>query len=435
MYRPLGVTESLFAEFTVSGAMLVVNAASIKGKIDTGLIPQIQGLLQQRHPLLNVSLSKTALQWNWIEASGEPLVEVLEADIKPAEFEQQLGEIMQLQCNTPLKLGGALWRVSVLNGAEQSALIISIHHSICDGLSAAALLGEWIQRYNQLKQDVCASPSRFAIREGLHASLNPPDFSVDDSPFCVPISTKDALAWLNAPLESEPLVEAINCLELCYFSQRQTQQLLVLCRQRGFSLNIVLYSVALGVALALAEYPPSHLSAGGNANVRPLVEPPVTEQELACFVSMFSFTVDADLSDNVWQRAAKVKAGYQQKVASGLHLASCNDDWWKAQPPRRLGDDFAQCQGRFNAIHLSNLGNISHLFNLTEGDLTLRHYYFTAAQHVVGSIFWLGAQTVNDQLSITLNCVAPGVSASMRRRFIDSFRHELLALLSDSRAD
>lgn len=427
--RQLGKTESLFAELTSTGAMLVVNAVTVTGKINTHFIPRIHQLLQLRHPFLSLCLKQVAQQWQWQECSNQPELEVAEIDESKLPLSQALRDAMQLQTNTPLNVGGPLWRVSVLLGQQQSALVISMHHSICDGLSAASLLAEWLERHQQMAQQMVPDIQRLSIRAGVHQALAMDEYSVDDNPFATPISPAQAGVWLN---QAGLTQSQQNKLELLNFSQQQSQRLLAISRKHQVSLTITLYCAAIEVAAKIARSPVSKVSAGGNANVRPIVEPPVNQQELACYVSMFSFEVASDSSQGFWQRAQKIKQAYKERVDSGLHLVSCNDNWWEAQAPRRADDEMQQVAGRFNCLHLSNLGPLELVFDSLEGSgLVPQQYYFTAAQHLVGAIFWLGAQSVAGALSLTVNCVEPMVDQAMRNDFSSLLKQRLLGLIEE----
>ena len=145
---------------------------------------------------------------------------------------------------------------------------------------------------------------------------------------------------------------------------------------------------------------------------------------------MFSFDIETKASLSFWQRAQQIKQAYRQQVATGLHLVSCNDNWWEAQAPRRVDDEMQQVAGRFNCMHLSNLGNLEAVFAAVESsNLVPQQYYFTAAQHLVGAIFWLGAQSLAGALSITVNCVEPMVDEAMRKDFAGLLKSRLLALI------
>ncbi len=423
--RALGHTESIFASLTSSGAMLVVNAVVVKGQLNADLAPQIHQLLQARHPFLSLCLAGGGQQWAWQNCSAAVELGVDYLESQP--FQQRFADIMEQQCNLPLSVGGQLWRVRLLIGAEQSALIISLHHCICDGLSASSLLAEWLSLHQQLLQQVTIKPSRLTLRPSIHQALNHQVAPQSDIPFCMPISTEKTKAWLA---QSEVNAKSRNKLQLINFSAEQTSALLQLARAHQLSLTIVLYAAAIEIALALAKTPTDSVSVGGNANLRPIIEPAVDEQELACYVSMFSFDVACFEDDDFWQRAQRIHHLYQQRVATGVHLVSCNDDWWQHQAPRRSEDDIQLVAGRFSCIHLSNLGNIEHLFSSTrEQGLVAQHYYFTAAQHLMGSIFWLGTQTLDGALSVTLNCVEPIVCDNMRHEFAEQFKMCLLGLL------
>ncbi|WP_220719349.1 condensation domain-containing protein [Agarivorans litoreus] len=425
--RQLGKTESLFADLTSSGAMLVVNAVTVTGKINTHFIPRIHQLLQLRHPFLSLCLKQVAQQWQWQECASQPECEFIHIDETKLPFMQALSDTMQQQTNIPLEVGGPLWRVSVLLGQQQSGLIISMHHSICDGLSAASLLAEWLLRHEQVAQQTVPEIQALSVRACVHDALALDEYAINDNPFAKPITAAQAGVWLN---QTGLKQEQHNKLELLSFSQEQSQRLLAVCRQHQVSLTIALYGAAAEAAIALAKSPAIGVSAGGNANVRPIVEPPVDHQELACYVSMFSFEIEGKEPLDFWQRVQQIKQAYREKVATGLHLVSCNDNWWNAQAPRRADDEMQQVAGRFNCMHLSNLGRLDSMFaELDSINIVPQRYYFTAAQHLVGAIFWLGAQSLGGCLSITVNCVEPMVDEAMRKNFAGLFKSRLLALI------
>ena len=252
--------------------MLVVNSVSVAGSINPHFVPRIHQLLQLRHPFLSLCLTQQDQQWQWQECPRQTEFALIKIDEARLPFAQALSDTMQQQTNIPLKIGEPLWRVTVLQGQQQSALIISMHHSICDGLSAASLLAEWLERHEQVARQEVPDIQRLAVRACVHEALGLDEFSADQNPFATPINPAQAAVWINqANLEQQQ----VNKLELLSFSQAQTQGLLALSRQHQVSLTIALYCAAAEVAASLARSPTDSVSAGGNANVRPIVEPPV----------------------------------------------------------------------------------------------------------------------------------------------------------------
>jgi len=151
--RSLGAWETLHALIhdEVFAHGIIVGVAGVSGFLDPDLMKQTFDYLQSRHPLLRSHINKNDI------FSFEPLLNKnvpLEIIIKnnPEEW----SEMFRALLDVPFDSQDYLWRAVLLLPEDELGdceLILSLHHSICDGVSLQSLLKDIIRIYSELKID------------------------------------------------------------------------------------------------------------------------------------------------------------------------------------------------------------------------------------------------------------------------------------------
>ncbi len=170
LLRPLGPSEQYFWLSNQNSSKHFVFAAQILGSATDGAWSSAIAAAQLRHPLLRVSIE--------CDRDGKPcFVEHPDHSIPVQIFAK--GQVPRWEAqiahevSTPFPLSGSLLtRVSLLKSDAGCTLILSMHHSIGDGLSAAFVIRDIIQALSGVEiqplkltapqEDLCQAPPSFA---------------------------------------------------------------------------------------------------------------------------------------------------------------------------------------------------------------------------------------------------------------------------------
>jgi NRPS condensation-like uncharacterized protein len=141
--RPLGPSEQYFWFSNQNSAKHFVIAAEITGDATIATWISAIAAAQLRHPLLRVSVECGPDGPPWFREQANipiPLRIVPEEELTAWQVE------MAKELATPIPLSGApLARITLLRKSGGSTLLLSMHHSIADGLSAAFVIRDILE--------------------------------------------------------------------------------------------------------------------------------------------------------------------------------------------------------------------------------------------------------------------------------------------------
>lgn len=415
LYRPLEAFEHIFAEGSADGSMTVVNLALLEGTLELEDIAAAADRLQAQYQILNVGIAKHGERWHFVPSQLPVSInyEVTPSHLSLKSFAFQQ---MEAECEMRFNQDGPLWRIRVILGESHHALLIASHHSICDGISAQLMLDQLVAELNAPSQTQTMAPIPSSVSQCvMHQATD-----LEDTPFTSKRIPDRLAAWVDT---SQPITMN-NSLAWLDIEAYYLQGLLRQCRQQGVTLNSLLTSVITKALARIATSPVTQVDCSANANARPYCDPKYADNELGAFAACFS--IDVDTRDSTWQIAQKTGAQLAAIVDNHSLLNSCKHEWFEKRAEKAF--PFPPL-GRHTCLHFSNLGRLS--FNQCDEALPLRitDCYFSSGQHKSGSVFWVGASTVNDSLNLTINCVRPLVPESMKLQFLQELEHGLMALL------
>jgi hypothetical protein len=142
LLRPLGPTEHYFWLSNINSAKHFVLAAEIVGNASVDAWVSAIAAAQRRHPLLRVSVEYGTDGPSFVEHANIPIPVRILAEEEPASWHGEMAK----ELATPIPLSGApLARITVLQKSAGSTLLLSMHHSIADGLSAAFVIRDILE--------------------------------------------------------------------------------------------------------------------------------------------------------------------------------------------------------------------------------------------------------------------------------------------------
>src|SRR5260370_23594833 len=167
LIRHLGPSEAYFWLSNQNSWKHFVVAAQITGETTTASWRTALDAVQRRHPLLVVCIDA--------DDSGAPYCRVLPdpripVQIVPGDALQGWEDTMETELSTPLPVADALLvRAVLLHEAHRATIVLTVHHSIADGLSVALIVRDILEALSgkplealpvpQSQEDLCPPPT------------------------------------------------------------------------------------------------------------------------------------------------------------------------------------------------------------------------------------------------------------------------------------
>jgi Condensation domain len=161
--RHLGAQERLLQLYSIEHPRHFCVVAEIAGELAWDDFRPAFDKVQRRHPMLNVEILTD-------EHSAKAFYTVdrqIELEIKPLYLDYDWMRIVELELIRPLHESvGPLMRATILYQPQRSQIILSFHHAISDGLSAAFIIRDLMAALNgEDLQPLLVSPSAEALAE------------------------------------------------------------------------------------------------------------------------------------------------------------------------------------------------------------------------------------------------------------------------------
>ena len=278
-----------------------------------------------------------------------------------------------------------LVRVSLVQGDGTSELILVIHHSIGDGLSAALLVRDLLESMEGYR--LAEMPPRSAFEDildfGGMGRLNPPQ---------PPATNFNGVAQRGLPQAPSLQVFEIKPEELT--------GILSCCRREGTT-----FHAAMIAALLLTLRGKEEVRCLSPVNIRSLL-PGVTD-DFGLFISSGTATLNRNTAPDFWSLARTVREETMQ--AFDLHTLQAKESALASMLAGTLSPQEAYegiwRRGNYHAV-FTNLGRLPEMPKLKRFRLTAAYLFLSPELEPV-----VAAVTVNERAFITIS--APSVSADI----------------------
>ena len=280
--------------------------AQIKGQFTVHQLQQALNLVQQRHPLLRVSIALDEAEHPWfVEHSACIPLRVVQR-----QSEQDWQREVEQEIATPFVWSQApLVRVVLVHesdGAFVSELIVTCHHSIADGISATYLIRDILLRI--------ATPNA----EGQSLSVPP---SLEDLRLVKSAETISSLKPIpKFRSDAFPVVQARqnNRSSVSYgsLSPETTRLLIARCRQEQTSVHAAICAAfLLAVRHQNHSEQPQRINCGSPINLRPYLTSVNHEDVSFCITAERTLHLLSS-NTNLWDVARSVKDQLNQTMTS-----------------------------------------------------------------------------------------------------------------------
>jgi Condensation domain len=393
MIRPLGSLEHSAWLHDRAIPVHFAMTARIAGRLSSDRVAIALTQMQERHPLLRAQIAPNDGGQPWLLKNNTPIplrvVPRQGEDCWQQEVERELAQPFDEQ-TLPLL------RVVLLHSKEVSELIVTCHHAIADGYSAAYLLRDILQAMSAPDDLPPRLPERPALedlipgiaKQSHHSSLPPNGSGVSAAAQPIRRSPSVLLSSLTAP-ETLLLVERSR--------QEQTSVHAAICA--AFAIAIATHCRA-----AFSSREASTLKCLSPVSLRPYLQPSVGE-EFGLYIgfSLTAHTVDPAAS--LWEVARSLKSQLNQAMQPENLLGGIphRQAVMSTLPSPELAFQGFVQQYSYDLM-VTNLGRLN--FPQQFGVLQLEAIYGPAVLTGVANDRAIGVTTLGDRMFVTFVSLA-----------------------------
>lgn len=393
-YRRLGATEQALWLRDRATPLHFVLTAQVKGELQPTALTQALDRLQQRHPLLRVSIALDSKNNPWFVEQSFPVP----CYILQRQGELHWQEIATRELQQPFVWSNApLIRVVLLHSAHLSELLVVCHHAIADGLATVNLIQELLTLLSDPEQDTPARPVPLSL-EVLLPNRQP--------------AQKMLMLLARGLLHLKQFIQVLkrDSGQFLVFDSLQvsgktlsaefTTALIYRCRAEEITVHAAICTAIL-FAIALHQKSLEKLlKCFSPINMRPYLQSRL-EQDCGTYIAPALTTHSMDASSSFWQTARSLKSELMAQTETSylLMLAQQHELVVGAKPhPKLLQQVFLE---RCNSdVMVTNLGRLA--IPQRFGHLSLQAIYGPVVRSGFTKERVLGIATLADRLSVTL---------------------------------
>ncbi|NMG22441.1 phthiocerol/phthiodiolone dimycocerosyl transferase family protein [Brasilonema bromeliae] len=412
--RELGKMEKAMETLNRDGAgFLVVTVGRIKGPLNAEMVRLALDLVQRRHPRLN-SRIVGSLDNLHFQTGEMPLIPLRVVD---KLHDEQWTDVVLEELNEKIDSSKGLLRAVLILPMNKSCvnyLILTVHHSISDGLSCL-----------QLYSEILAYCQSFASNDPITQVISLPTLPPVEEllPESKKELRKEPLRNLPEPLGVETLgFEKCVPMELrrCGLVHRQldaelTQQLVNICRQEKTTVQGALCAAMLFAAvrkIRTGQTNDVRVSCRSPIDLRQRLKPVISNGNMIALVSSVMSFHTLQLNTSFWELARDIKqqlhAGLErEEIFTGVLTFSQNVELLLRQPHEVLA-----------TVSVSNVGrvNIPRVY----GSLELEEISFVPSIAAYGGVFYAAVTTFQGKIFLNFPFSEPAISLHTMENLINS---------------
>lgn len=401
-------------------ALNIVGTAQFKGVLDEDLLRKALDIMQLWHPSLACSAYYDAASREWLLQKSDTKIPL---HIIERISDTQWQTIMSDELDTMLPTAtGPFARVHYCKGIDRGELIVTMHHSLSDGMSRTYFMFELFQLIDDLKNNRTIEPIADHFLDIHYYDLYDELKNNTYVPRLLNAQPKDVSDY------------KVFFIPFC-FSKEETETIKNKYRACGSSLQTIL-SAAVAKAIALnrakrGEQNPFKIICHNPINIRPNFKTAVlTGHDFGDWVSGVNTEHMIDACVDIKQLSKEIKQQLYSSVEEKKHLYFLkNIDQFIATT------DFFSCEQIFHTAQVnhpsaivSQLGTLD--FPATYGDITV--------EHISGLFNWRGCFVHEDTFIMTgaifqgqlmgmFACIEPLVSRMQAHEMAQSVKKLLLS--------
>lgn len=425
MFRLLGTGEHSLWLYDQVAPLHFAVTARIVGEFSTDQLQQALAWVQQRHPLLRVSIIPDASEKPWfVEHSTSIPMRVVQR-----QGEQHWHNEVEKELSEPFDSTQApLVRVTLVYSTTVSELILTCYHSIGDGLSVVYLLRDILQAVGIPDGEQQILPKRPCFEDLISdMAVTSQDLSSQQENTSEPqainqeVDNEDELsseisAQSNISPNRRPRILSSS------LSSAETTSLIECCKQEQTTVH-----AAICAAFLLAIYDDSEQQSDfkcySPVNIRRYLSPPIAED----FGYYFSFgltshTLTPDLT--LWDLARTLKSQLDQQIAPDkiFERIPQMQALLSTNPSPSLMNQVLVEACSYDIL-VSNLGRLD--IPQQFGDIQLQAVYGPTVTTYINSDRLVGVATLGDRMFFTFTYLEPDILPAEAVRILQAAMQQL----------
>jgi len=436
--RKLGYIETLcqLGHDEVHGMGNISVLAKIRGPLSIDILRDASKYLYEHHPLLKASIffdkEKDNYYFRFQNSFDDIPVEMIDLN------ENAVNQIYESELDKLFDIAHYLWRILLLNDKKQSNthyIILSMHHSIADGISSAYFIDELLGYCHSVfhKEKLLINP--LPIYESLE------EISPDAPSWIDYLKGSQANEWGSIKKTSfEKYTTSMPYHQHQPLGKRQThclsftlnkdlmERVKSKCKQEGTSVN-----AALGASLLLSAQKqfqePIKLMLYTAISLREKCLPKIPVNELGCYASVIKeeyFNIDIHM--NFWDLARQYRSDLQRELNKRTDLFPKGTTLSEIR--QTFNTDTISQSKEFNLNYmLTNLGKMD--FARSRKPFELENIRFVGSRQGGDQVMVVAVLTVNDRMFLNFAYTHPLLSAEWAESFSKNFMDDLSRALDD----
>ena len=331
MKRELGTFERALMIADEHAPFHIVTVLHLQGAPSPQIVRNALKVLQDHHPFLSARLleEKGRYYFATLVEPGLPF------HVLPRWNDTHWVDVAEVEMGSRINISmGPIFRCTYLYDSthERAEIILTLYHAIADAASTARLMHELLKVCASLRDEMTVPVSgqaphadtvetRFpSAFRGLRLSLRTLRYALAQlgDEISYRMQTRDKRI---PPLHPKPTRGHIHCIQL---PEDLVDELSRRARLEKLTLNSVLNAaMLLAVNRELYAGQPVPMRTLSFANLRPYVNPPLSDKELASYISMLRYTVQVEGGIDLWNLARDLHTKIYSSLKSGDKFVAC----------------------------------------------------------------------------------------------------------------
>ncbi|MEH2392484.1 MAG: condensation domain-containing protein [Nostoc sp.] len=418
--RQLGKTEHVIWLVDQIFPFNGVVGATITGTLSIPQLIEALAQIQQRHPLLRVSIDINQEEQPCFISDNSSKIPL---QVVMRQSENDWCQVAAEELAKPFKWNKSpLIRAVLLHSFHVSDLMFTFHHSIGDGLSVVYLIEEVLQQINSPNtrlQPLPFYPPYEELVPHLPQGSNKDSLMQESENYKIPNS--NLLIELN---EKNPSLDWQVGLLSWKLSSHETSQLILRCREEQTSLHgVICAAFFISISEEIALEKETFIKCFSPCNLRQYLKASI-EKDFGLYLALILTTEQVKDLDNFWEAARKIKFEINQAISQGKIFGGIPGiEQFLANKPDPIAMRQYLIEKVPTQIFVSNLGDLK--ISSQFGSFQLQNLYITGPG-LTFEPFFIGAVTINGIMCITLrylkSIITPDVAERISLRAMQQIR-------------
>lgn len=414
--RLLGSSEQFLWHLDTDGCMNFAIIGHLKGPVDIETLNLAIQAAQDQNTVIKcrITMGKNGLEFT---TKNTPSIPFTTQHMNQATF--CLDQAVNTEINTPFDTEKMpLLRATLYQNANESKLILTFNHILCDGKASIYILEKILEEYKRISTQKSATrktPYRLPLETSLETAL-PTNAKKHPIKFLTYLSKLIFQSVLKKSIHIKndtPNTDTKNVrsgTKMHTFNEAETQQIIVHCKEKKISVNALLCAVMIKqtVILSSSTSQKNNVAFFTPIDMRPYSN--LDQNACGCYISAINPWVDDMPTDNVETLANKIQNRIKKELKLNHHFFNTRlqEIVLKLKKSSWI---VKLTQSHFLPVTgVTNVGIIK--IKDTYGPLQLNNITFSVSCHIFTGIprIGLGVSTFNKRLSISLLYNSPYLS-------------------------